>query len=128
MENLYGSHYLLSVLPIWATALLLYAVTMGVLFVLRDRYEGLYYNTSYSAVLGDGALICIVLMAAGILQRGVSFPEWTKGGLFPSGYFHLFAFFVGIVLGAKWLSLDNPIFLLPFKKRPFVKCNLRSSF
>lgn len=104
MENLHGSYYVLSVWPIWATALILYAVTMGVLFVLRDRCEGLYYNTSYSAVLGDGALVVIVLLAAGILQCGeVLFPIWAQ-----KGSFHLLALLASIILGLFWVMIDDP--------------------
>jgi len=108
MENLVGSYYLLSALPIWATALIMYMLTQGVLFVLRDWCEGLYYNTSYSAVLGDGALVCIVLMAAEILQRGAPWPAWVRGGLFQNGLFHFVALFASLSLGVVWLILDQP--------------------
>ncbi|MBU0999164.1 hypothetical protein KKG24_02550 [Patescibacteria group bacterium] len=108
MENSIGSYYVLSVLPIWVTALILYMVTQGVLFILRDRCEGLYYNTSYSAVLGDGALVVIVLMAAEILQRGAPWPVWGRGGFFESGFFHITTLCAGILLGTVWLALDRP--------------------
>ena len=102
---MYGSYYVLYTLPIWATALILYVVTLGVLFVLRDRCEGLFYNTSYSAMIGDGALLVVVLMAAGILQRGgILLPEWIKREQF----FHVAAAAIGICLGVIWLTLDKP--------------------
>lgn len=103
--NLIGSYHVLAVLPIWATALILYMMTIGVIFVLRDRYEGLFYNTSYSAMLGDGALIGVVLMAAEILKRGVvSLPEFPQ-----SVYFHICFALVGGVLGCFWwLRISHP--------------------
>lgn len=104
MNNLYGSYYVLTMLPIWATALIMYMLTIGVLFILRDIFEGLFYNTSYSAMLGDGALVVVGLMTAGILQRGgVSLPTWAQGILF-----HQFSFFAAGLLGFVWSLLDQP--------------------
>ncbi|MBI3888508.1 hypothetical protein HY311_01810 [Candidatus Nomurabacteria bacterium] len=103
MQQLYGSYYVLATLPIWVTALLLYVLTMGVLFVLRDRCEGLYYNTSYSAVIGDGALIVIVLMAAGILQRVHAVPAWVQ-----DERFHFVVATLSICFGVSWWRQDRP--------------------
>jgi hypothetical protein len=102
MPELHGSHYILFTWPIWASAFLLYMLTQGVLFVLRDRSEGLYYNTSYSAVLGDGALIVIVLMAAEILKRvSESVVNWTAMD-------HISAAIVSVAVGVIWLCLAQP--------------------
>ena len=101
--KLYGSHWLLSTLPIWATAFLLYIVTLGMIFVLRDRFEGLFYNTSYSAMLGDGALLAVVLMGGGILQRYAFLPEF-----FQTGRFHIEAILVAVAVGVTWWSMDHP--------------------
>ncbi len=103
MNNLHGSYYILTALPIWATALILYMATQGVLFILRDRYEGLYYNTSYSAVLGDGALVVVGLMAAEILQRGASLPWFVQGW-----DYHQVAGSLGALIGIIWLAHDCP--------------------
>jgi hypothetical protein len=103
MNDLVGIHYILAALPIWATAMLLYIITMGVLFVLRDRSEGFFYNTSYSAMLGDAGLLAVVLMAAGVLQRGGQPPSWLQDG----GY-QAFAGLAGLVFGVVWLVLDFP--------------------
>lgn len=104
MNNTYfGGDWVLNELPIWVTAFILYMVTIGVLFILRDKFEGLFYNTSYASQLGDGALSVIVLMAAGILQRGASLPEWAQ-----SWWFDIGAFILGSVLGTVWWLLDRP--------------------
>ncbi len=103
-SNLVGSHWVLATLPIWATAFILYMVTIGVIFVIRDRCEGLFYNTSYSAMIGDGALIVAALMAAEILKRGgVSMPEWLQNQRYHAG-----AGLAGLMLGVIWLTLDRP--------------------
>lgn len=94
----------LTALPIWATALILYFVTAGGIFLLRDKCEGLYYNTSYSAVLGDGALVVVVLMACGMLQRaGLFLPEWAQ-----SRWFEWFAFLSSTAVGTVWWEIDRP--------------------
>lgn len=107
--SLFVSYWLFSTLPIWATALLLYIITMGAIFILRDRYEGLFYNTSWSAMIGDGALIVVVLMAAEILQRDALFlmlsPWWTK---VQNGGLHLCAAGVSVMLGVIWWAIDRP--------------------
>src|SRR3989344_1261051 len=99
--NLVGGHWVLNMLPVWATALVLYAVTLGVIFILRDKYEGLFYNTSYSAMLGDGALLVVVLMAAGVLQREILLPSWLQ-----SKWFHFGVAILGIGLGIRWWGFD----------------------
>jgi len=103
MNNYVGSHWVLNALPIWATALIMYVLVQGVLFVLRDKCEGLYYNTSYSAVLGDGALVVVLLMAAAILQRGSAMPEWLQ-----NRNYHIGALLSGLMLGVVWLIRDYP--------------------
>ena len=103
MKNYTYIYWLLNTLPIWATALILYMVTMGMIFFLRDRYEGLFYNTSYSAMLGDGALIVAVLMATEMLKRGASLPYWAQAG----GYQFVVGV-IGLALGLVWYTLDAP--------------------
>jgi hypothetical protein len=98
-----GSHYVLSVLPVWASALIFYGVTMGVIYVTRDIFEGLPYQVAYSAQFGDTALAGAVLIAATILQRGHSLPVWLS-----NGYFHLLAAVIGVSVGIAWWSLDRP--------------------
>ena len=79
MDHYIGSLYVLANLPIWATALILYFATLGVIHVGRDYFEGLPYQVAYSAQFGDAALFGAVLIAAGILQRkGIYIPEWIQ--------------------------------------------------
>ena len=101
-----GSHYALFELPIWASALIFYGVTTGVIYVARDFLEGLPYQVAYSAEFGDTALAGAVLIAATILQRGDPLP-WRL----TSGYLHVVAALVGISCGITWWSLDRPTHL-----------------
>jgi hypothetical protein len=101
--QLNGSHRVLSRLPIWASSIIFYAVTMGVVYVARDFFEGLPYQVAYSAQFGDAALAGAVLIAATILQRVGPLPRWLS-----SRYFHGVAALVSVGLGSTWWSLDRP--------------------
>jgi hypothetical protein len=71
--------YVLTVLPIWATAGIMMAVVMLSLHFGRDYFEGLPYNVAYSSAIGDAGLIVVTLIAATILQKGgVHIPEWLR--------------------------------------------------
>jgi len=101
--NYIGIYRILEAWPIWVIALLIYMVTMGVIFVFRDRCEGLFYNTSYSAMIGEASVLAIVLMAAEILKRGVAL-HWVL----QCWQFHVVAFVVGMVIGLVWLFKTLP--------------------
>lgn len=98
-----GSHHALSVLPIWASGLMLYGVTMGVIYVVRDIFEGLPYQVAYSAQFGDAVLAGAVLVAATILQRDPVLPGWLMGG-----NFHVIAALISIGFGVTWWAIDRP--------------------
>jgi hypothetical protein len=79
--KLVGSYYVLATLPVWATAAILFAITMATILVGRDVLEGLPYNVAYSAIIGDAGLLIGVLIAATILQWGiVDVPQWLHSG------------------------------------------------
>ena len=63
----YGSHYVLAILPIWATALLCYLIMAVPIQVLRNRYEGMPYQIAWSALFADVGLVVVVLIAATVL-------------------------------------------------------------
>jgi len=98
-----GSHYALVGLPVWASSLILFAATMGVIYVLRDIFENLPYQVAYSAQFGDAMLVGAVLIAATTLQRGEVLPGWLIGRTF-----HLLAAIVSIGFGVTWWSVDRP--------------------
>lgn len=76
-NHLVGIYSCLFNLPIWAIVLILYAVTDCIVHIGREQLEGLAYQTSYSAKIGDAALIVVVLIATVIVQRGgVVVPGW----------------------------------------------------
>lgn len=79
--HLVGSYYVLTKLPIWATAMILYFATLGIIHIGRDYFEGLPYQVAYSAQFGDAALFGVVLLAAGILQQhtgSIIIPQWLE--------------------------------------------------
>ena len=98
-----GSHYVLAAMPIWASSLVLYGATLGVIFVVRDIFEGMPYQVAYSAQIGDALLVGAVLVAATILQRGEVMPSWLSSWLF-----HLPAALISVGLGLTWWWLDRP--------------------
>jgi hypothetical protein len=97
-----GIYWLLVWLPLGATTFLLYALTLGMIFYLRDTKEGLFYNTSYSAMIGDGALLSVVVMAIGILKQGGIPPAWMALGT------QIVFCCVGIIFGVAWYLCDQP--------------------
>jgi hypothetical protein len=77
MQERFGVIYILSVLPVWATVAILLAVTQFAIIVGRDFLEGIPYQVSYSAAIGDTGFVIVVLIAALILQsRAVYIPPW----------------------------------------------------
>jgi hypothetical protein len=101
--QLVGSHYVLSALPIWASSLILYGVTIGVIYLARDFFEGLPYQVAYSAQFGDAVLAAAVLIGATILQRGDSLPS-----RFSNGNFHVLAALISVSFGLTWWAIDRP--------------------
>ena len=95
MDKITGSIYVLSIMPIWAIVAIFYAVTMLPILVGRDILEGIPYNVSYSAVIGDAGLVISVLIAATILQRGgADIPQRLQDGAT-----HAMIFFACVGLG-----------------------------
>jgi hypothetical protein len=75
MEHLVGSLYVLASLPTWEVAAIFIFVVLVPMFVGRDYFEGVPYQVSYSAQLGDAGLFVVVLIAADILHRsGAQIP------------------------------------------------------
>jgi hypothetical protein len=86
--DLVGIHYILSVLDLWVIILILWVTTDVVMYILRDKLEGLGYQVSYSAKIGDGGIVIAVFIAATILHRngtyvpGLLQNSWLQIGIF----------------------------------------------
>ncbi|MEI6281037.1 MAG: hypothetical protein WCP17_03515 [bacterium] len=92
--NMTGIYYVLTVLPIWATAAILLGM-LAVLIVGRDILEGKPYNVAYSSAIGDVGLVMGVLIAATTLQRGgVFIPQFLEDGAL-----HVFVFLWTVIVG-----------------------------
>lgn len=83
MNKLYGSHYALAKLPMWAIFPILFIVVSLAILAGRDFSEGIPYQVAYSAVVGEGlCFIAMVLIIATILQRqrgSLHIPRWLNG-------------------------------------------------
>ena len=78
---------------------------MGVVYVLRDNFEGLPYQVAYSAQFGDAVLVGAALIAATILHRGEALPcRYSRG------YFHVLSALASVAIGVTWWSLDRPLY------------------
>ena len=103
--QLVGSHYVLLRLPILASFLILAGITVGVMHVLRDAFEGLGYQVAYSDKFGSWLLIGAVLVATWILKRGPVLSWWLI-----SRAFHASAVLISLVFGFTWWSCVRPTY------------------
>ena len=71
-----GIYWFLWSCPIWAIALALYFLVIGILFIIRDLREGLPYNISVASQQGDLVLIGIILIGAEIIKRQTVSMLW----------------------------------------------------
>ena len=73
----------------WVVAGFLYFATDVAVHIGRDRLEGLGYQVSYSAKIGDGALFISVLMIATMFYDGrvMHIPDWLQLGWVHAGIF-----------------------------------------
>jgi len=80
VTNLVGIYYLLSSPRCaWLLAPILYLATDGAIHLLRDKLEGLGYQTSFSAKYGDiGLLACVLLGVAELRRDNVYVPVWLR--------------------------------------------------
>ena len=86
---------ILSTTPVWALFAFLFVLTYGAIFVGRHIFEGVPYQVSYSAFIGDGGLLVAVMIAATILQRPhENIPDWLM-----AGWVHIEIYFVALVAG-----------------------------
>ena len=86
---------LLANTPIWALFAVLFILTYGAIFIGRHIFEGVPYEVSYSAFIGDAGLLVTVLIAATVLQRGHAIiPEWLT-----ADWIHIEIYFGALVLG-----------------------------
>lgn len=73
-----GVFKILAETPMWTIVLvfLVIGTSLGLAFIIGDRTNGIYFNTSYSSVVGDLCLSVILLIGVTVLQRGEPLPAW----------------------------------------------------
>jgi len=79
MSEYSGIFALLARVPMWATVFVALVVGMAIPFVIADRTSGLFFNFSYSGMIGDICLLTVVLIGATVIQREVPIPSWFAG-------------------------------------------------
>jgi len=103
MNHYTGIFQLFAVVPVWVVALFVLMIGIGVPFVIADRTTGLFFNVSYSGVLGDLCLIIVVLIGTTVIQDGLPFPTW-----FSSVWPQLVWAGVCLVVGFVLVTADTP--------------------
>ncbi len=83
--------------PVWVMVLALYIIWIGMVYILRDIFEGFPYNVAYSSQIGDMALVGVVLIGATVYQRAggsadrysesVAFYGSLMAAVFATAYF-----------------------------------------
>jgi hypothetical protein len=100
LNTLHGSHFWMVYFPDWFLIFVMLFMGYGVLFLLRDYFEGFYYNISFAAVIGDIGLMSIVMIGAGILKsQGMVSADWVR-----SVYCHFTCAIAAIGAGAFLLA------------------------
>jgi hypothetical protein len=99
--QLHGIHALLKYWPLGTIIFGIYLVTALPIQVLRNVREAMPYQVAYSALLGEVAFFCLVVLAGAPVQQGAVLPSWLI-----RGNYHLLAALMGLIVGAVWLGLD----------------------
>ncbi|MBU4216396.1 hypothetical protein L6270_01450 [Candidatus Parcubacteria bacterium] len=124
-NNYYGVYAVLALLPIWATIVIFYLLTLFVVDAGRERFEGFSYNVSHAARYGDIGLLVIIIIGSTILQRC---PE-LSGFIATNKFQFLCGFVSGVIAGGMFgaevvmhskgverqiVDIYHNLFILPF--------------
>lgn len=115
-----GVFKLLYATEIWVALLVAGIIGVVIPFLLADRKLGLFYNYSYSGVIGDFGFIVVIAIGMSVIQRGEPLPEWLLSYWFQLGWL-VVCIAVGIKLGkenfflptATWPDMYHNIVLVP---------------
>lgn len=118
MNTYTGVFALFAATPIWAIVLVALIIGFAVPFIIADRVSGLFFNYSYSGMVGDMGLLVVILIGATVIQRGELLPSWLTSAWF-QGVWLVACIAIGIRLGR-----DN--FLLPTATWPDIYHNAAS--
>lgn len=102
-QDLVGVLRLLAILPLWLAPILLYVLSIGIIWFLRDYFEGFGYNTAFSSQIGDAFLMGCVLMGISFLREHRPVPAFLNDSLW-----QIALAVVGGGVGFVWFALDRP--------------------
>lgn len=89
--------------PQWVTLLIALTTGLAIPFVIADQKTGLFYNFSYSGMIGDLGFLVVLFIGIGVVQRGAPLPYWFAG-LWPQ----LLWFAVCVAIGAYLVTATTP--------------------
>lgn len=115
MNTYTGVFALFAATPIWAIVLVALYVSFAIPIIIANRVSGLFFNYSYSGMIGDIGLLVVILIGATVIQRGEFLPSWLTSAWF-QGVWLVSCIAIGIRLGR-----DN--FLLPTATWPDIYHN-----
>lgn len=108
-SNYYGIYAILASLPIWATILIFYLLTLFVVDAGREKFEGFSYNVSHTARYGDVGLLIIVIIGAEILKRGQNFTGFLAIKELQVVYLMLFVLFFVSMLRVEQIMCNKGV-------------------
>jgi|SRR3989344_443338 len=76
MNEYVGVYAILAAMPMWLVVLVALVIGVAVPFVIADQTSGLFFNYSYSGMIGDICLLVVVLIGATVIERGAPLPGW----------------------------------------------------
>jgi len=94
-----GIYAFLHWFPMWAMALILYFLCIGILFIMRDYFEKLPYNISVASQQGDLALIGCILIGVEIIKKQEALAPWM------GEVFQIMLIILSIVVGIAYQSI-----------------------
>jgi len=103
MPDYVGIFKLIATTRWWVTLGVLLAVGWAIPFVIADRGTKLFYNFSYSGMIGDLCLLIVICIGITMLQRGEALPIWFSGGVT-----QILWLIICIGMGAYLGSADTP--------------------
>ena len=76
MSAYVGVYSILAAMPIWEVVFIGLVVGYALPFLIADRTVGLFFNYSYSGMLGDIGLFTVILVGIEVVRQGLPLPAW----------------------------------------------------
>lgn len=97
MSGYVGVFALMAAVPMWIIVLVALIIGVVIPFVIADRVSGLFFNYSYSRMIGNIGLLTVILIGVTVLERGDPLPAWFASTVLQTSWL-LICIVVGILL------------------------------